>query len=146
MYPRGLHMNATHRLALLATTILLVSCAGRQQAAAPTVSAVPTAIIAPTVLPTTPPIATPPPQQTATAPASAPTAAAAEPTLSQAAAPANTPAAATLQEYPVPRGSHPHDVAPAPDGAIWYTAQASGELGRLNPATGETRHIPLGER
>jgi len=56
------------------------------------------------------------------------------------------PAAPVLQEYPVPRGSHPHDVAPAMDGAIWYTAQASGELGRLDPATGETRHIPLGER
>jgi virginiamycin B lyase len=50
----------------------------------------------------------------------------------------------TLQEYPVPAGSHPHDVAPAPDGAVWYTAQATGELGRLDPATGETHHIPLG--
>jgi virginiamycin B lyase len=46
----------------------------------------------------------------------------------------------------VPRGSHPHDVAPAADGTIWYTAQASGELGRLDPATGETHHIPLGDR
>jgi virginiamycin B lyase len=27
---------------------------------------------------------------------------------------------------------------------VWYTAQGSGELGRLDPATGETRHIPLG--
>lgn len=51
----------------------------------------------------------------------------------------------TLQEYPVPRGSRPHDVAPAPDGSVWYTAQGSGELGRLNPVTGETRHIKLGE-
>lgn len=53
-------------------------------------------------------------------------------------------ASTTIQEYPVPRGSHPHDVAPAPDGSVWYTAQGSGELGRLDPATGETRHIPLG--
>jgi virginiamycin B lyase len=45
----------------------------------------------------------------------------------------------------VPSGSHPHDVAPAPDGGVWYTAQASGELGKLNPATGETHHIPLGQ-
>jgi virginiamycin B lyase len=52
--------------------------------------------------------------------------------------------ALTIQEYPVPRGSHPHDVAPAPDGAVWYTAQGAGALGRLDPATGETRHIPLG--
>jgi virginiamycin B lyase len=49
-----------------------------------------------------------------------------------------------VQEYPVPRGSRPHDVAPAPDGSIWYTAQGSGELGRLDPETGETVHIPLG--
>lgn len=49
-----------------------------------------------------------------------------------------------LQEYPVPPGSHPHDVAPAPDGTVWYTAQHLGELGRLDPTTGETHHIPLG--
>jgi len=54
-------------------------------------------------------------------------------------------AASVVQEYPVPRGSRPHDVAPAPDGAVWYTAQGSGELGRLDPATGKTTHIPLGE-
>ena len=52
---------------------------------------------------------------------------------------------ATIQEYPVPAGTHPHDVAPAPDGGtVWYTAQHVGALGRLDPATGETRHIPLG--
>jgi virginiamycin B lyase len=50
----------------------------------------------------------------------------------------------TVQEYPVPPGSHPHDVAPAPDGGVWYTAQRGGALGWLDPATGETRHIPLG--
>jgi len=44
----------------------------------------------------------------------------------------------------VPSGSHPHDVAPAPDGTVWYTAQATGELGRLDPATGNTHHIKLG--
>jgi virginiamycin B lyase len=49
-----------------------------------------------------------------------------------------------IQEYPVPTGTHPHDVAPAPDGSVWYTAQISGALGRLDPVTGETRHIPLG--
>ncbi|HJS29574.1 MAG TPA: hypothetical protein VJ768_08125, partial [Anaerolineales bacterium] len=50
----------------------------------------------------------------------------------------------SIQEYPVPPGSHPHDVAPAPDGGVWYTAQHTGELGYLDPATGETRHTPLG--
>jgi virginiamycin B lyase len=53
-------------------------------------------------------------------------------------------APAPLQEYPVPRGGRPHDVAPAPDGGVWYTAQASGELGRLDPASGRTRLIKLG--
>ena len=50
----------------------------------------------------------------------------------------------TLQEYPVPLGTHPHDVAPAPDGTVWYTAQHVSALGQLDPATGETHHIPLG--
>jgi virginiamycin B lyase len=54
-------------------------------------------------------------------------------------------AALEVREYPVPAGAHPHDVAPARDGGVWYTAQGSGELGWLNPKTGVTRHIPLGE-
>jgi virginiamycin B lyase len=49
-----------------------------------------------------------------------------------------------IQEYSVPPGSHPHDVAPAPDGTVWYTAQYSAALGKLDPATGKTVHIPLG--
>jgi len=48
--------------------------------------------------------------------------------------------------FPVPAGSRPHDVAPAVDGGVWYTAQGSGELGRLDPETGETRHVDLGPR
>ena len=52
--------------------------------------------------------------------------------------------ALTVREYPVPAGSRPHDVAPARDGGVWYTAQGSGELGWLDPKTGRTRHIPLG--
>lgn len=52
----------------------------------------------------------------------------------------------TLQEYLVPSGSGPHDVAPAPDGTVWYTAQRSGALGRLDPATGETQQVKLGPR
>ena len=50
-----------------------------------------------------------------------------------------------LQEYDVPTGSRPHDVAVADDGMVWYTAQGSGELGRLDPAAGEVTEIPLGE-
>lgn len=50
-----------------------------------------------------------------------------------------------IQEFPVPSGSHPHDVAPAKNGSVWYTAQGSGQLGQLNPATGMTHHISLGQ-
>ena len=49
-----------------------------------------------------------------------------------------------MQEFPVPPGSHPHDVAPAADGGIWYTGQHVGTLGHLDPATGEVRQIDLG--
>lgn len=49
-----------------------------------------------------------------------------------------------IREYPVPAGSRPHDVAPARDGGVWYTAQGSGELGWLNPRTGRVREVPLG--
>ena len=55
--------------------------------------------------------------------------------------PAQEPA---MRVFPVPAGSRPHDVAPAVDGGVWYTAQGSGELGWLDPETGETRHTPLG--
>jgi virginiamycin B lyase len=50
-----------------------------------------------------------------------------------------------VREYPVPPGSHPHDVAPARDGGVWYTAQGSGELGWLDPRTGRVAHVSLGE-
>ena len=51
-----------------------------------------------------------------------------------------------LQEYPVTRGQGPHDVAPARDGGVWYTAQLSGELGWLDPKFGVTKAIKLGAR
>jgi virginiamycin B lyase len=50
-----------------------------------------------------------------------------------------------VQYYPVPSGAGPHDVAPAPDGTVWYTAQRQGALGRLDPATGKTVQVPLGK-
>jgi virginiamycin B lyase len=49
-----------------------------------------------------------------------------------------------LVEYDVPAGAHPHDVAPAPDGTVWYTGQNNGTLGRLDPATGAITEIDLG--
>ena len=53
--------------------------------------------------------------------------------------------AETIQYYPVPEGAGPHDVAPAPDGTVWYTAQGQGALGRLDPRTGKVKQISLGE-
>jgi virginiamycin B lyase len=52
--------------------------------------------------------------------------------------------AAQVSYYAVPRGAHPHDVAPAPDGTVWYTAQSQGALGSLDPKTGKTTQIGLG--
>jgi virginiamycin B lyase len=52
--------------------------------------------------------------------------------------------AVRLIEFPVGQGQGPHDVAPAPDGGVWYTAQRTGELGYLDPKTGATRMVKLG--
>jgi virginiamycin B lyase len=59
-------------------------------------------------------------------------------------APRVADAQAAVQEYSVPSGSGPHDVAPATDGGVWFTAQPAGYLGWLDPATGEVRQVPLG--
>jgi virginiamycin B lyase len=56
----------------------------------------------------------------------------------------NSPASLVVESFPVPPGTRPHDVAPAVDGGVWYTAQGSGELGWLDPVSGETRHVALG--
>jgi virginiamycin B lyase len=53
-------------------------------------------------------------------------------------------ASGSVVEYDVPQGSRPHDVAVAEDGTVWYTAQGSGELGRLFPDSGEIEEIALG--
>jgi virginiamycin B lyase len=49
-----------------------------------------------------------------------------------------------LTEFPVSAGSHPHDVAPAADGGVWYTGQQNGTLGHLDPATRSLREVRLG--
>ena len=46
--------------------------------------------------------------------------------------------------YDLPKGARPHDVAPAPDGGVWYTAQGQGALGILDPRTSAVRQVPLG--
>ena len=54
----------------------------------------------------------------------------------------------TVQEYPLPPRVGAHDVwaDPAPGGPVWFSAQRSGELGRLDPQTGKVEMIPLGPR
>jgi virginiamycin B lyase len=52
--------------------------------------------------------------------------------------------AAETKYFPVQAGDHPHDVARAPDGTVWYTGQRTGVLGRLDPKTGGVERIPLG--
>ena len=54
------------------------------------------------------------------------------------------PLVTAIEEYPIPAGSGPHDVAPAPDGTVWYTGQNIGVLGRLDPVSGNVEEIPLG--
>ena len=108
----------------------------------------PTATIPPTATTaaTLPPTVTPRPTATALPPTPPPPTVTIPPTATAAATlpPTATPApiALTIVAYAVPPGSRPHDVAPAPDGRVWYTAQGSGELGVLDPATGNTHHIP----
>lgn len=52
-----------------------------------------------------------------------------------------------IQEFQLPSGAAPHDVAPDPaGGVVWYTAQRQGALGKLDPKTGKVEHIPLGAR
>jgi len=50
----------------------------------------------------------------------------------------------TMQTFAVQAGAGPHDVYPAPDGAVWFTAQAAGKLGRLDPSSGRSDLIALG--
>ena len=54
--------------------------------------------------------------------------------------------AARLQSWPLntPRPTGIHDLAPAPDGGVWYSAQRSGHLGWFDPRTGQSELISLG--
>ena len=51
-----------------------------------------------------------------------------------------------VQYYDVPPGGRAHDVAVTADGKeVWWTVQRGGGHGILNPVTGETTIVPLGE-
>jgi virginiamycin B lyase len=57
------------------------------------------------------------------------------------------PQPAGLQSWPLatPHRTGIHDVAPAPDGGVWFSAQHSGELGWFDPKSGRAELIPLGQ-
>jgi virginiamycin B lyase len=75
-------------------------------------------------------------------PESEPTPAAGTPSVDASEA---APAELSVAEFDVPTGTRPHDVAPAADGGVWFTAQGSGQLGHLDPASGEVDLIDLGD-
>ena len=115
-------MKPTRWLSALTAAAMLVACTASPE---PSPSARTSAIAPPSA---SVPSSEPPPASVSSAPAPSATG---ERTF-------------TVARYPVPGGSQPHDVAPAADGGIWYTAQGSGELGWLNPETGQVREIALG--
>src|SRR5438067_948765 len=55
-----------------------------------------------------------------------------------------TAQAAQVTFYQLPANAYPHDVAPGPNGIVWYSGQRLGVLGQFDPATGRAEHIPLG--
>ncbi len=57
--------------------------------------------------------------------------------------PALACAEVAIQAYELPKGGA-HDVAVGTDGVVWYTAQRTGHLGRLDPKTGKVDLVPLG--
>jgi virginiamycin B lyase len=50
-----------------------------------------------------------------------------------------------VKYFPIKAGVGLHDVAPTPDGTVWFTGQGSGTLGRLNPSDGAFKLVRLGE-
>ena len=59
---------------------------------------------------------------------------------------AGAAASASMQAWPLntPQRSGIHDVAPAPDGGVWFSAQRSGHLGWFDPKSGKTELVALG--
>ncbi len=55
-------------------------------------------------------------------------------------------ASTTMQTWPLNTAQRTgiHDVAPAPDGGVWFSAQRSGHLGWFDPKTGKTELVALG--
>jgi virginiamycin B lyase len=49
-----------------------------------------------------------------------------------------------VTRFPLKAGMGNRDVAPAPDGSVWFSNQWSGTVGHLDPATGRYQVVPLG--
>jgi virginiamycin B lyase len=91
------------------------------------------------------PATTPVPTTEATAPPTTTPPTTGAPTTTTPPATTTPRATFTVETFPVPAGSGPHDVSPALDGGVWFTAQDSGHLGLLDPVTGESRMFDLGD-
>ena len=59
---------------------------------------------------------------------------------------AGAAASASMQAWPLntPQRTGIHDVAPAPDGGVWFSAQRSGHLGWFDPKSGKSELVALG--
>jgi virginiamycin B lyase len=114
--------RALSRLGLLGLTLLLGACGSGAASSVPSNAA------------------------TGEPPTSVPSTPTSAPSVSSPAAEPSTAGtvALSVREFPVVAGSHPHDVAPAPDGGVWYTGQRDGTLGYLDPETGAVRTVKLG--
>ena len=53
--------------------------------------------------------------------------AAAQPAATPVVSPGNP---SNVKVFDLPEGANPHDIAPAPDGKVWFSAQRHGSLGR----------------
>ena len=64
--------------------------------------------------------------------------------LAMLAAGATAHAKMEMRTFSVLAGAGAHDVYPASDGTVWFTAQSAGKLGRLDPRSGKSDLIALG--
>jgi virginiamycin B lyase len=117
----------------VAALLVMTGCDGGEVADTPATGGAVTSTVAPLVTTTVSPPVTAAPSTTVVATSTT--------TEAMYLAPENL----AVESFPVPAGSRPHDVAPAADGGVWYTAQNRGELGWLDPTTGDTIHISLGD-
>src|SRR6185436_12646589 len=47
--------------------------------------------------------------------------------------------------FKLPAGDYPHDVAPGPNGLVYYSDQRNGGLGIVDPKTGKVEKVKWGD-